>query len=459
MPRPHSLQPSVPRGLSALGAGLLLAVAVLSTVYRLGPLLLYPRLLIAMAGVVLLLRYPRLHALGTPLLLLLPVMLTAALMASVNDDWGHLSLFMTQLLRGIGVSYLCAIALAAALGLFKPLRATVLQQRIIHAVCIALLLQAVLSILQVVNPGFREAFLSFVNLAESWRQEADSGHFRYSGIGGISIYDTAIAYCVLAAALLLEGRDGRLSNVWLRAAALASLIALGLLHGRTGLLYGIALMIWLAARELVYHQAHQPLMSPRLLAILSAVGTGMYLILDEDLRNLILNFAGELFVNFFSGEGLRSDSTDDFFENHLHLPDLSTIIGGAAYWAQPELAEEKRQLYSTDSGVLLLLNYGGTPLLLSMVMSLLGMLYLLHAGIVRRAGGTHARGLSALSIYLSAIFVLVTWKGPIFFSEHCMTALFTIVIARAVIIRASAAEHSGASMPSLALRPFTKARS
>lgn len=421
-------------------AGLALAVTVFSTVYRIGPVLLYPRMLVAVLGVWVLTRHPQLRTLVALPALLIGSVIAALLAAGMNNEWDHLALLLSQLTRGIVLPYFCAVALAGMLGLLDAPDAEDVREKIVRVACVALLIQALMSMAQVTLPAFREAFLSIVNLADSWRKEADGGHFRFSGIGGISIYDTSIAYCVLAAVLLNANPPRHKADAWLRASALAALLVLGLLHGRTGLLLGLSLTGWLLLRETLQRfTAAQPLLvGPRLLLLACILASTLYLGLDEALRDLILNFGGELLVNLVAGEGLRSDSTDDFFDNHLHLPDGNVLIGGAGYWGQPELADEKGRAYSTDSGVLLLLNFGGVPLLLATFLGIGTMLSMLHGRIAGDGQASAGPGQAGLALYLSTVFVLVSWKGPIFFSEHFMTALFFVVVSAASVHRAAA---------------------
>lgn len=437
------MQPSVdlamPAGASGasptrlVALGTLAAVVIFGTTYRIGGIFVYPRAMMALFALWVLWREPRLRGLLAPLRGLLVIGVFALASAWGADEWRQLPVFLQLLLRGVALPYLAAIGLVWLMGLADggggQRSWTTIQS--IQVVCVALLVQCAVSVGHLALPAFRTIYLDWVNLADTWRELASLGLPRFSGIGGISIYDTAIAYCVLGAVLLLQASRSR-ADMWLRALAVAVVMALCMLHGRTGLAFAALLLAILAWQDF-QNRLHQPgSVSLRVGAGLGVLGLLAFVFVDEELRGYVLEFSGELFINLFAGDGLRSDSTDDFVENHLHLPHWETVLGGSGLWAQPDVAETVGASYTTDSGYLLLLNFGGLPLVivccLTLALLVRGYVHGLQA-LNDPSSKAHApaRHMFVYYVYLAMVIVLVSWKGPIFLSEHCMTAMFLIL--------------------------------
>ena len=416
--------------LRLLFASALIAIAIFSTTYRVGGVLFYPRLLLALAGIVLVCLRRDMRTLVWPALALLVSAGTVALVASLlHQFWGDLPLFMSLMVRGIVVPYFAAIFIGWTIGLSR-MRDQSGACRIdpAAAVWIAIIFQLAVTVLHVLDLPARETFLSYLNLSDVWRDQADSGHFRFSGIGGISLYDTAISYCILAGMVLLGSRHRPTSRgPALPAAGLASVIMLTMLHGRTGLLIALLLLVILLLREIFLRVSPMSMISVRALLGIAALSLLTVSLIDERLKELILGFSGELIVNFGAGEGLRSDSTDDFIANHLRMPELVALLSGSGEWAQPDIAEVRGRPFTTDSGYLLLLQFGGIPLLVAIA----GSMILMATGIFRHlsphAAAAPRRRFLLMPIYIGSVMLLVSIKGPIFMSEHCITALFLVI--------------------------------
>lgn len=416
--------------LRLLAAGVIIAIAIFSTTYRLGGVLIYPRLMLALAGVLVVCTRRNLRSFVWPVVILLISAGSVALIASVlHQFWDDLQLFMSLLVRGIVIPYFAAIFIGWSIGLLRP-RHRRDDHRVdsIAAVWVAILFQFSVTMLHVLDAAVREAFLSYLNLSDIWRNQADSGHFRFSGIGGISLYDTAISYSILAGLVLLDKREQLTrQSVALPAAGLASVIFLTVLHGRTGLLISLLLLVILILREIFLS------ISPVLMVSLRALGTMVTIfllttsVIDESLKELIFGFAGELIVNFEAGQGWRSDSTDDFLANHLRMPELSTLLFGSGEWAQPDVAEVHGRSFFTDSGYLLLLHFGGAVLPSAVIGSIILMIRNISGHFSPNPVILLRRTSFLMLTYIASIIIFVAIKGPIFMSEHCMTALFLVV--------------------------------
>lgn len=427
LPNPHG-------NFRAAWVGCFIAVAVFASTYRVGGVLIYPRLIISILGFSLVVSRPHLRPLARPLLLLLPCALLALFAALLNQEWADLVIFISLLVRGTAVPYFAAIWLLMLLGIISARR----QQPdagnmgfALKAVCAALLIQFSVTTLHLLNPIARDFYLTFLNLSDVWREQSETGHFRYSGIGGISIYDTAITYCVLGGLFLLTpGRVvGRTLN-FLQSVVLAAIFFLCILHGRTGLFFALILVLLLTFRDFRDRVSLSSMVSVRAILISFGIMMIFFAVLNETLRDLILGFAGEVFVNAQSGEGFRSESTDDFLENHLRMPEVWAFLVGTGEWATPDVADSQGRSFSTDSGYILLVQFGG------LLMPVAVGAYLIFAA-ANIARNTHKTKMfspeqRALLGYLVFVVGTVALKGPIFFSEPCMTALYLIIAIRAV---------------------------
>lgn len=407
--------------------GTLLAISVLSTTYVFGNWFLYPRLLLAIAGFAIVILRPSLRTFIIPPLLLIPVGLVAVISALWNDNLDHILLLLSLIIRGIMLPYFAAIAVTNYIGLLELGNFEILRWRVVSIVCVALLVQTTVIMLQLTNQEFKSLYLEYVNLSEDWRIMANLGLARFSGIGGISIYDTAISYCILASISLIGSMQASTKN-WLYAYILFSNVLLCAIHGRTGLIFSILLILMVILKENLKSQ-----IALRILIIFVCLIVPFSMMITVETRDDILNSSGEVVINYLSSGSLRSDSSDDFLENHLYLPKLDTIIIGHAYWIQPGI--ELNMPHYTDSGVLLLIEFGGILLLSVMVFAITGMIYLINVYIAHGSvrGQFFVGTTRWWSLYLIMIFGAVSWKGPIFLSEHAMTSLFFVVIAKAAI--------------------------
>ncbi|WP_238593048.1 hypothetical protein [Kosakonia sacchari] len=73
------------------------------------------------------------------------------------------------------------------------LRQKLLRSAIVFALCF----QFLFTIAQLTLPTFRSEFNSIIDLTSEWKHLSEEGHFRATGLGGLSIYDTSICYGLL----------------------------------------------------------------------------------------------------------------------------------------------------------------------------------------------------------------------------------------------------------------------
>lgn len=406
--------------------GLLVSIALFSTTYTVGGFIIYPRLMFALAGVVTVLTTTGLKRLLTPSVVIVWVMVVALVVAAVHGEWRHLLLFWALVIRGIIVPYFTVILLIKLIS--KPVLRFTPKQILSFIVIIlfsALAFQAVIVVIQLLIPDFRSSYLIFVNLDDSWREMATLGLPRFSGLGGISIYDTSLTYCIIGS-MLLVNHDYKFDRVWLYASIVALVMLLCILHGRTGLLFTLVLLVLIAAQEMLKLWIY-PSVILRFSLLLVLLAYISYIAIDTQSIGYIVESSGELIINYINGDGFRSDSTDELLKDYLGWPSGQALLLGSGIWAQPDLANNVGYSYSTDSGYLLLINFGGVFFLLIFGIIFCYILYSFCKSISNVKARRFVFDKSLFSLYLGAVLLIASIKGPLFLSEHFMTALFLLL--------------------------------
>jgi len=410
----------------AVFIGLLVSIALFSTTYTVGGFFIYPRLILALVGVVTVLTTTGLKRLLTPSIVIAWVLVVALAVAAVHGEWRHLLLIWALIIRGIILPYFTVILLVKLIS--KPALQFIPKQRwnfIAIILFFALAFQASLVVIQLLIPDFRSLYLNFVNLDHLWRELVALGLPRFSGFGGISIYDTSLTYCIIGSVLLVN-HGYRFQRVWMYAAIVAIVMLLCILHGRTGLLFTLVLLVLIAAQEALKLWRY-PSVILRFLLLLGLLAYISYVAIDPQSIGYIIEQSGELIINYINGDGFRSDSTDEFLKDYLGWPSGQALLIGSGIWAQPDLANNVGYPYSTDSGYLLLINFGGVffLLLFGIVFS-----YIVYS-FCKFISNVNARRFvfekSLFSFYLGAVLLITSIKGPLFLSEHFMTALFLLL--------------------------------
>lgn len=407
----------------ALLIGALVCIAVFSTTYSLGGVFFYPRLFMAIGGLFFALRSLKKNGIPIPVFFAVLCLLFTLIVVSIHGQWSHFSVVLGLIVRGIIMPYFTAIILVQLICKAVLENESVNRWRFLMLIIMsAIALQAGLAFLQLISSEFRSDFINLVNLEEGWRDMAALGLPRFTGIGGISIYDTALSYCLFGA-IFLANKRCRADSLWVGSILIAFLIMLCALHGRTGLLFMILLVLLVALQEVRMCFASPSVVLRVVMLILGGVFV-LYAYVSPGDIEYILNTSGELFVNFFSGEGFRTDSTDDLLENYLVWPSYYAMLFGSGIWAQPDLASQLGYSYSTDSGFLLLLNFGGVGFLFSFLGCLFFVFYYYCKVNARINGGVFDFDRRLFCFYVFSILIAGSIKGPLFMSEHFMVALF-----------------------------------
>jgi hypothetical protein len=410
----------------AVFIGLLVSIALFSTTYTVGGFFIYPRLMLALAGVVTVLTTTGLKRLLTPSVVISWVLVAALAVAAVHGEWRHLFLFWALVIRGIILPYFTAILLIKLIS--KPVLRFIPKQSwnfIAIILFSALAFQAVIVVIQLLIPDFRSSYLIFVNLDDSWREMATLGLPRFSGLGGISIYDTSLTYCIIGAVLLVN-HGYKFDRVWLYASIVALVMLLCILHGRTGLLFTLVLLVLIAVQEML-KLWRNPSVILRFLLLLVLLAYISYTAIDPQSIGYIVESSGELIINYINGDGFRSDSTDELLKDYLGWPSGQALLMGSGIWAQPDLANNVGYPYSTDSGYLLLINFGGVFFLLIFGIVFSYFVYSFCKSISNVKARRFVFDKSLFSLYLGAVLLITSIKGPLFLSEHFMTTLFLLL--------------------------------
>ncbi|WP_228723066.1 hypothetical protein [Limnobaculum xujianqingii] len=299
------------------------------------------------------------------------------------------------------------------------------QGLLIKAVLFSLFIQLLVIIAQLSLPSFRTLFNSIIDLTNEWKILAEQGHFRATGLAGLSIYDTSICYGLIYFmfsnwCLSLKYRD----NV--KFVIVTSLLAaLSLIAGRSGfiLVFSVFILLFsISKRKLFY-----------LFCLISCMFISVALltaVLGVDKFNVFLRFVFEPIYNFIENGTLETASTNELFDSYLFIPWNVPVFIGTGFWAQPGLSEQYNFLYSTDSGILLnFIAFGICGLLFVFV-------YATHfiTSYFRYLKVENKIQLYAFCfLFIGLIFSFVL-KGPVFFSERIMMAFFIWLIYNSSII-------------------------
>ncbi|MFT6842378.1 MAG: hypothetical protein ACJASR_001145 [Psychroserpens sp.] len=315
--------------------------------------------------------------------------------------------FMFPLLSGIFIA-----------GLIRKMKFD--SQDISKMIVLVFVFQIILTVIQLTNESFRTIFFSMVELAPNWKLLAENGHFRATGLAGLSIYDTSISYALLALLLSPLAKGTRNYERLFFIIGILSSIILCLISGRTGfILLTITLMhlFWLC-----------PWKRHLTIFIIFAISCSylfvMFIIGLDDL-NFALKFMLKPFISLVQTGTVVSSSTTQLFDEYIFMPWSVNPIFGDGVWAQPSVAQYLNYKYRTDSGILLFfIAFGvfGLVLCVSMFLS-----YLFYFKVIFfQYGKTLYNYISYSCFILISMFLLL--KAPFILSEKVIsTLIFTII--------------------------------
>lgn len=402
-----------------------LSLAIFSTTYSVAGVFLYPRLIFGFLGFCTIFFIFNNKYLFKFFLLNISILLILVIPSLVHWNFSDLLFVEFLFFRGLFFSIYTGVFIVFVFDFFikrNKIYGKYVWYFVVDVFLMALLLQFLFVVIHLVSEEARISYLSIVNFNEEWREMSQMVKLRFNGIGGISIYDTAITYSLICGIVLLRKTFQIYADKRILLLILIS-VFLAILHGRTGLMFLLMLWFFIFIDELFIIKIHNKL-SLKILIAIAAVVFLIFSFVGYDAISDSVVFAMEIFNNFISGEGLRSASTDDLFENHLRWPGIDIFFYGTSFWIQAGFVDDFSGNH-TDSGFLLLLNYGGI-LFITAFFLLFFFLLQCYAKLVS-VSKSKINNTYLFLIYIFIIFFLTSWKGPIFLSESFMTSLFIMI--------------------------------
>ena len=399
---------------------LIVTFSLFSGSYVLGGIKIYPPLLFAVIGFVLTIlnfRIPKNLVTQLVFVAILSGLCCLSFFISQNSD------FLFIIFRYITKA--CLIPLGCCL----LIRHLVLQlsssnylfsQKILRsAIVFALCFQLAFTIAQLTLPAFRAEFNSIIDLTSEWKTLSEQGHFRATGLGGLSIYDTSICYGLLYFLFYewcfsLRYKD----NIKFVTVSLI-IITLSLIAGRSGfiLVFTIFFFYYL-------YSPRKTLYTLFFCASIIACVISIIAILGEEKFDFFMRFVFEPIYNFIDTGSFKTESTNELLDSYLFIPWDVPVFTGFGFWAQPDISNQFHFLYKTDSGIIL--NY--------IAFGIWGLIFIFAYTVNFIYNYTlHLKlrpGLIRLGLILSFSLLIFSFvlKGPIFFSERVMMAFYLWIL-------------------------------
>ncbi len=292
---------------------------------------------------------------------------------------------------------------------------TVIRQ----SVAFALYFQFTIVILQLSLPPFREAFNSIIELTDEWKALADVGHFRATGLAGLSIYDTSIAYGILYLFFLPWCTSYKFTVNFKFLLITLIITVLSLIAGRSGFILVLTIFIFFflyCRRKIFYSVNLAAFITLAIMAVIAVMG------IDQFTR--FLQFVFEPIYNYMDTGSFETASTNELIDSYLFIPWEVPPLTGFGFWAQPSLSEPHHFIYKTDSGILL--NY--------IAFGITGLIFVLgytwhfikNHVVYTEINSSALKVLFGIS--MAGLIVSFALKGPIYFSEKIMTAYFILLV-------------------------------
>ncbi|WP_210550342.1 hypothetical protein [Aeromonas sp. SrichE-2G] len=289
------------------------------------------------------------------------------------------------------------------------------SENIKDSIFFALIFQLAITALQLIFPAFRSEFNSIIELTDEWMVLAEMGHFRATGLSGLSIYDTSIGYGILYLFFIPWCFSERYALNYKFFFATLFIIVLSLIAGRSGfllVLFTFFILFVSTNRKLFY--------SINVCLGLALCLISFITISDSEEVYSFFQFVFEPIFNFIEFGSFETASTNELMNSYLFIPWDVPPLTGMGIWAQPSINAQ----YATDSGIIL--NYiafgiAGLVFVLS---------YAIHFVIVFNSN-IYLPNAIVKSLFLMGFLALIfsfLLKGPIFFSEKIMTAFFLWII-------------------------------
>ncbi|TYK64720.1 hypothetical protein [Colwellia echini] len=394
--------------------------SVFSGTYTFGGVSIYPPLLISIFGYLIIGLKPKIkNRLFSSLFVKITLLMTLLLIILVcvsslvnNSESVVVFVMFRYILKSILIPLGCSFVILHYinnLGLKK----------FYYSIITMLFLQLSLTTMQITIPEVRHFLLSIIHLEENWLALANIGHFRATGLAGISIYDTSIAYSFFLLLLIGLSNSSSFKDKALCSFGIFSCLMLSAISGRTGLIFSLATLVLLLAIS-KNRRTYSFL-------LFMFIGGGIFIALVyfglDDFLFYTKFMLEPLFMIIFPDT--ESASLNQLQDEYLFIPWHSNLYIGDGVWAQPSISRTLDYEYSTDSGfILAFLSVGILGLVYSfLILHLYSVTVYLH--------------IKQLSNYFfayvaySVFFILLAFsmlKGPIYFSERLFPVVLMVVI-------------------------------
>ena len=333
-----------------------------------------------------------------------------------NND--YLFILLRYLLKAIIIPFGCCLLIRnIALGITKD--NSKYQGVIRQAVVFAFAFQFIIVMLQLGVPAFRSYFNSIIELTDEWQALAEMGHFRATGLAGLSIYDTSIAYGILYLFFLPWCISEKLLTNLNFLLITLIVVVLALIAGRSGFIFVATIFLFFflyCQRKLFYTFNLTACLFLGLIAVIAVVGI--------DQITIFMQFVFEPVYNFIENGTFETASTNELIESYLFIPWDVPPLTGFGFWAQPSLSEPYQFMYKTDSGILL--NY--------IAFGIMGLVFIISYTFhfIKNCVTFIKINNPILKMFFNVVIAVLVisfiLKGPIFFSEKIMAAYFLWLI-------------------------------
>jgi hypothetical protein len=387
---------------------IILWIYLFGGVYYVGSIMIYPQLIFAILGLGILLLRGKIEI---KFIYFVFILLAFILLFGqfFNKSIEPTKLVLIQFIRTI------ILPILGGFFLYRILRKLTSFKQFVICLSFALLFQTILSLFQFFSPSFRTLFFSFIHFSPSWQAFVDLGHFRATGLAGLSIYDSSIAYALLLLSIIPLAKSNVTSSNVLALWVIFLSIPLLFISGRTGLIFSFLII----AYTMCIFAKKSLLLYFFLVTFFTLFTLFQYLDMDLDSFAFIIDLALEPFINLMSGKGFSSASTGDLMDNHLFIPEGINPLYGGGEWLQKGISSRSD---GTDSGLVLLFAYSGVFGVLLAFIIVFG-----YAFFYSKSFLVFAESKGNLLFYGSFVvffgyFTFCLIKAPFFFQEKIMSA-------------------------------------
>lgn len=397
---------------------LLICLMLFSGVYTFFGYKIYPPIFISAAGYLLFaINYKNVFYFASEIKFYFFLIIIIFITVAVNQNGNTFFLIFRYIFK----SFIVPVGCIVFIDIFYK---TYSKEFILNGLAMAILIQFFVVLFQLMFPEFRTAFFSYIELSDNWNSLAEAGHFRTTGLAGLNIYDSSIAYALLLIPFSNWASDFKYINNIKYSLITMILLLLALIAGRTGFIFAIVYFFMTVLRSSRFSFNISFITFLMVVAILVSL-----LVLGSDGLYDFSRFVFEPIYAYIDTGEIKTESTSELFDSYLFIPwDVSPIIGDG-YWAQPSISDLYQYQYKTDSGFLLyyiLCGFPGLFFLLTYISWFSFRIYSVIVDITFLSGLLQLKNLLAFLMVFS-FFIAVFIKAPANLSERIIPAYLFIL--------------------------------